>query len=495
MAANPHPKPSFSPYRKWGIGIHVVVLVLVVLSVVVMVNYISHDYFYRFHLSTGTKLELSPRTVGLLRSLTNRVNVTLYYDTEDEQALYSTVSELLNEYGHVSPKIVLQTVDYVRNPGLALKTKAKYNISGSSDKNLVIFDYQGKIKAVDGNGLASYVTEQVTNQAPNAKGPAFRRKPAAFLGEMAFTAALLDVTSPKPFKAYFLQGHGESLMEGGDQVTGYLKFTSILQQNCIKPEALSLLGTNTVPADCNLLIIAGPQKPISVVELQRIEQYLSQGGRLLALFDFGTATKHLGLETLLSTWGVDVGHNLVADSENSAGGPDVIVTRFGKHPIVESLQGSALQLSLPRSVGKLKGQADAADAPRVEELAFTGPRALAVGDQLRRAPIPLAVAVEKGAIKDVITERGSTRIVVAGDSLFLGNAQIDALANRDFAGNSVNWLLERTHLLAGMGPRPILQYRVVMTQAQLHQSQWVLLGALPGSVLFLGGIVWLRRRR
>jgi hypothetical protein len=105
------------------------------------------------------------------------------------------------------------------------------------------------------------------------------------------------------------------------------------------------------------------------------------------------------------------------------------------------------------------------------------------------------VAVEKGAIKDVITERGSTRIIVVGDSLFLGNLQIESAANRDFVGNAVNWLLERTQLLAGLGPRPIMQYKIVMTKAQLHQAQWVLLGVLPGSVLFLGGLVWLRRRR
>jgi LPXTG-motif cell wall-anchored protein len=29
----------------------------------------------------------------------------------------------------------------------------------------------------------------------------------------------------------------------------------------------------------------------------------------------------------------------------------------------------------------------------------------------------------------------------------------------------------------------------------LHQAQWVLLAGLPGFVLFLGGLVWLRRRK
>ena len=31
---------------------------------------------------------------------------------------------------------------------------------------------------------------------------------------------------------------------------------------------------------------------------------------------------------------------------------------------------------------------------------------------------------------------------------------IDAAANRDFAGYAVNWLLDRTVLLEGIGPRP-----------------------------------------
>jgi len=499
MATEPHPKPSFSPYRKWGTGLHVLLLVLVVFSVLVMVNYLSRDYFLRFHTSTRTRIELSPRTVGLLRSLTNHVKVTLYYDTEDEESLYSTVVDLLSEYRLVNPRITVQTVDYTRDAGLAQKVKAKYNLSAPTDKNLVIFDCEGNVKTIDGNRLAKYKVERVTDPSPNGKGPTLSRKPAAFLGEIAFTAALLDVTSAKPLQAYFLQGHGEHQIDSGDERLGYLKFAYILQQNHIRATPLSLLGTNAVPGDCNLLVIAGPQDAISDGELAKIEQYLDQGGRLLALFNFGSVRKDTGLERILAKWGVDVGHNGITDLDNTPPGAQMqfIVSNFGngKHPVVNSLLGSGLYLSLPRSVGQLKLRAEVADAPRVEEIAFSGPRATAAGGLARPPPFPLMVAVEKGAIKNVITERGSTRMVVVGDSLFLGNLQIDSAANRDFAGNAVNWLLERTQLLAGLGPRPITQYRIVMTKTQLHQAQWVLLGALPGSVLLLGSLVWLRRRR
>ena len=427
------------------------------------------------------------------------MKVTLYYDAEDEQSLYGTVKDLLGEYRLVNPRITIQTVDYIHDPGLAQKVKAKYNLTASEGKNVVIFDCEGNVKKIEGSRLARYGIEPVTNPTPEAKEPAFRRKPTAFLGETAFTAALLDVTSAKSLKAYFLLGHEEHRIDSGDPVFGYLKLASILETNCIKSEALSLLGTNVIPGDCNLLVIAGPRDVISDSELEKIEQYLNRGGRLLAMFDFFSYRKETGLERMLAKWGVDVGHNVVIDPDNAIPQKqtDIIVSNFGngKHSVVNCLLGLRLHLSSPRTVGQMKMQAEAADAPHVEEIAFTGPRAAAAGDLVHKPPLPLIVAVEKGALKDVITERGATRMIIVGDSLFLGNIQIDSAANRDFAEAAVDWLLERTQLLAGVGPRPMTEYRIVMTTAQMHQVQWILLGALPGGVLVLGSLVWLRRRR
>jgi cytochrome c-type biogenesis protein CcmH/NrfF len=34
-----------------------------------------------------------------------------------------------------------------------------------------------------------------------------------------------------------------------------------------------------------------------------------------------------------------------------------------------------------------------------------------------------------------------------------------------------------------------------MSKTQMQTVQWVLLGAMPGGVLLLGGMVWLGRRR
>jgi hypothetical protein len=495
MPANPQPKPSFSPRRKWSIGFNVFLMVVLVLAVVVMLNvivdYLSRDYRLRFQWSNAGRIALAPRTVNVVKSLTNQVKVTLYYNKEEP--LYSTVVSLLNEYKLLNPKITVQTVDFIRDTAAAQKIKSDYKLGAATDKNLVIFDCEGKVKSVDGNALAEYTLEKVPDQKENS----FRRKATAFKGEMMFTAVLMALSGSKPFKAYFLEGHGEHRTDSGDEAFGYMKFASVLQQIFVQYDRLSLSGTNPVPMDCNLLIIAGPTTAIPENELASIGHYLSQGGRLLALFNAESVNKPTGLEKILAAWGVAVHNAVVLDPDHSEKGSDVIVSAFTKHPLVNPLLGKGLYLIRPRVVSKTNSRSpQPADAPQVEAVAFSSPQAFYDGDPAKQPhQFPLIVAVEKGAIKGVSTERGTTRMIVAGESLFLANGQIDSLANRDFADYAANWLLDRTELLEGVGPKPLPEYKIIMTKAQLQRAQWLLLAGMPGSVLTLGGMVWLRRRR
>jgi len=487
-------KPSFSPSRRWAIALNVVVIIAVVFAVVVMVNYVSRDYFLRLHVSTQSKVELFPRTVKFLETLTNSVKVTLYYDKDEP--FYSTIVELLNEYKTTNPKISLRIVDYKRDPGAAQLLRTNYSFLGlASAKNLIIFDGGDKrIKAVDGNALIQYVQKQVLNDNKLE----FSRKPTLFEGERAFTSALIAVTSPKPFKTCFLQGHGEHPIDSDDDQYGYLKLATLLKtENYIDVEPISLLNnTHPIPSDCNLLIVAGSLTPIAEPELEMIDQYLTQGGRLLALFNkFSISRGGTGLERIMAKWGVNVSTNIVSDPERHISEQDVIIASFSNHPLMNPLLGYQLHVLLPRAIGKMRSHPPGADAPNVDEIAFSGPKSYLDGSESSpRRAYPLMVAVEKGGVKGVITERGTTRIVVAGDSFFLANHQIDSAANRDFAGFAVNWLLDRPHLVEGIGPLPITEFRLVMTNSQMQGAQWILLGGMPGAVLLLGGAVWLRRR-
>jgi ABC-type uncharacterized transport system involved in gliding motility auxiliary subunit len=491
MATDSKSQPSFSPGRRWKIGFDVVMRTALVLAVVVMVNYLSAHFFGRFYLSSQTRIQLAPQTLNVLRLLTNHINVTLYYDTKDENNFYPDIVALLNEYRSVNPRISIRTVDYVRDAGEAEKVKEQYKLNSQTDKNLVIFDCDGRIKIAPGDALTQYTLEQI----PNEKEREFRRKPVAFHGEITFTSMLLALENPKPLTAYFLQGHGEPALDDSGNV-GYLKFGSILAQNYIAAINLQLLGDSAVPMDCNLLIIAAPTVPLSELELQKIDQYLAQGGRLFVLFNYASIRQPTGLELILQRWGVNVVADFVKDLKSTVTGDDVVVRRFSQHPVVNPLTQLSLQMVRPRPVGRVEWQNPPAGAPQVDELAFSSPASVLESDPAEPPhSYPLMVAVEQKSVAGVANPRGNTRIIVVGDSIFLGNYYIQGGANADFVGYAVNWLLDRTTLLKGIGPRPVTEFRLLMTRTQQREVRWLLLGALPGAVLLFGCLVWLARRK
>jgi hypothetical protein len=310
-----------------------------------------------------------------------------------------------------------------------------------------------------------------------------------------FTALLLALENSHPFKAYFLQGDGEpSLADTGK--FGYLKFASTLAQNYIAVTNLELLGDNSIPMDCNLLIIAAPTTPLRDLELQKIDQYLAQGGRLLALFNYASIREPTGLEPILQRWGVNVGYDYVKDPDNTITGQDVIVRKYGQHSVVSALVQLSLQMVLPRPIGRVDWQNPPASAPQVDELAYSGPSSTLAGDPAEPPrSYPLMVAVEQKPVAGVASPRGNTRIIVAGDSIFLDNEVIEGGANRDFLSAAINWLLDRPSLLQGIGQRPVEVFRLLLTQSQRQDVRWLLLGALPGAALLFGGLVWLVRRK
>src|SRR6266487_1704517 len=484
MANHSSDRPSFSAVTKWSTALNVLASCLALLALVVMVNYLASRHFLRFQWMADERYRLSPMTLKLLQTRTNQVKVIVFFDPDE--ALYASVKGLINEYQLACPKLDVEYVNYLLLTGRANLNKKQYQLF-DADKDLVIFDCNGKKRIVRARELSDYDLQGIF-AGKEAKRTSFK-------GEQFFTTAILGVTDPKPFKAYCLQGHGEHDPASEDEATGYLKFARVLEDKDIVVEPLSLL-TNDVPVDCQLLIIAGPRHTLSPEELERIDNYLNPGGRafILLLNPGIERVKKSGLEKTLANWGVAVGDGLVTDdAQANAGQNNVLyVANFGQHDIVRPLAGSRLGLAFPHAVRPQPGASRAADTAKVVELAFTTER----GKEAGRAggAVPLMVAVEKGTIPGVAADTGSTRLVVVGDSLFLVNAIIEFDANRDFESLAVNWLLDRVQLLA-IGPRPIHEYKISLTQSQMSGARWILMGAMPGAVLLVGLLVWAGRRK
>jgi hypothetical protein len=493
-----NPPTSFSAGRRWGIFLSVMLSIVAVAALVVMLNYLGARHFLRFSWSAKTSLQLSPPTLSLLDSITNEVKITIYYDKSD--GLYFDIADLLNEYHLANPKISVQTVDYGVDTVSALQVKTRYNLG--DNKDLLIYECNGQVQVTSGTSLANYSMDEVMDDSqPDTPGQPklkFGKHIAEFDGEQRVDADLIRVTGP-PLKAFYLTGNGEPTLDAqGEGKFDYSDFADALSDNHVSTTTLSLAGTNAIPADCNLLVIASPRHELGPEELEKVGQYLADGGRLMVLFNNSQLEPvKTGLESILDGWGVKVGMNFVTDPENTGAGGLLEVMNFKtNHPCVSPLVGSRLLLYPPRSIipGKVatpQGQ----DPPSVVPLAWAGPAAniTSGGSQYPMGGVPVIVAVEKKNVKGVL-ERGTTRIIVAGDAVFLGKGLIRAEANREFAEQAARWLLDQSQYMAGIAPRKVVEYKVSLTHAQMTSIRWIFLGAMPGGILLLGGLVWLRRR-
>ena len=79
------------------------------------------------------------------------------------------------------------------------------------------------------------------------------------------------------FQAFYDRYLPQIQKASGDEVSGYLNFKLLLQRNYIQPEPLYLIGTNEVPADCDLLLIPGPRTAIDCSGPQSLSQQALRG--------------------------------------------------------------------------------------------------------------------------------------------------------------------------------------------------------------------------
>ena len=386
----------------------------------------------------------------------------------------------------MSPRLKLELIDPARDPARAEAVQQELRLPIRSPENRVIFAANDSAKAINESELS------ILDLSGFMDTREARR--THFTGEQLFTSAIVAVTEGRQTKVGFVIGHSEHKASDTGGQWGYSKFANILQQKGLLLKEIPLAGTNSIPADCRMLIIAGPRTPYSRDELAKLREFVGTGGSLFTLFNFYSLQRPTGLEKFLADYDFEIGFNQVSDSKNEQSGQGgfLLVDNLGSHPITKPILDSRLHLLLPRSVGFPEAEND--DSPPGSILAHSSDAGQAVGqiqgnkDSVEReGKIPLIAA--KLHAND---GQPPARLVVAGDSLFLGNSAIEAGANRDFASLAVNWLLEREHLLA-IAPRTVTEYRIVLNHAEMTSVTWLLLLVLPGGTLGLG-LLWWRRQ-
>jgi ABC-type uncharacterized transport system involved in gliding motility auxiliary subunit len=465
-------------------GAYSAVLIVVLAAILVLVNLVSRNHHQRWDLTASGRYTLSQQTVKILDELPAPVEAVVCYSQAGPGSAETRQKflDLLTEYEYVSGgQLSRRELDPVRSPAEAKELE----ITGETTVLLC----QGRSATVD----------QAT--------------------EEALTNGLLKVTRPALGRACFITGHGGRDPEDQTQ-EGYGLAAAALARENFDVSPVNLIRDNGVPADCDVLILAGLQGDLLAGEVEMIHDYVKGGGGCLLLLDPPGENLQPQLDRLLAGFGLRAGRDLVVDplSQSLVGDylVPVAVGYSADHPITEGFTVISY-FPLCRTVGAL----DTADPdPRAEvaELVFTAPESFAETsleevefNEGIDVPGPLTVAVaaelpsaisaaplEDEAAAGVPTEAdsgpGGGRLVVVGDSDFALNSHFPQQGNGNLFLNAINWLSGDETLISidrpTSGPET-----VDLTWAESRFILVVVVLGYPLALLGLGLNHWRRRRR
>ncbi|MGA1194194.1 MAG: GldG family protein [Kiritimatiellia bacterium] len=479
--------------RRWFSGLNAGLASLLMLIFMLLLNLLSMRHHQRLDWSRTDQTKLSGKTTALLRALdeTARVIVFIQPGHEVYHQLYDDTLNLLREYMlAANGRLVVERVDPDRNLGRAGELMDRFQLDHA---NVIIMEYGDRFRVIDADDLAT------VNYLPVASGglPAVE----LFKGEQVVTSALFSLVEADPARVYFLLGHGERDFEDHDPYVGLSIIGQEIRRDYIELAPLRLGERPDIPEDADALIIAAPQRILSGATIERIASYANRSGRLILILDADTDA---GFANTLIDWGIESIDNTLIDPARTVSGFDVMVSKYPVHPVTDSLENLATVFYWPRALPLREDNLRdaAADKPQATPLVLSSERSWAELDSDlqpqfdegidRKGPLPIAVAVERGALASREMNLSRSRIVVIGDVDFIANNGLSG-ANADLFLNALNWVLDRDPLI-DIAPKPAGPVRLMISREQHEALFWVVVVGVPGIAALAGVLMRWRRR-
>jgi ABC-type uncharacterized transport system involved in gliding motility auxiliary subunit len=448
--------------RKILAGTNIAVYTLVAVAIIVLLNWFADRHDHRWDLTPDKKFSVSPQTTKILKDLNRDLTIYVF----DRERGFRARRDLLDNYSVVSKRVKVQYVDPDRQPALAKEFGVRsYGaiIAATADKH---FEAQGDTEEGVTNAIVRLLKGQKT--------------------------------------IYFIQGHGERDIDSSDR-SGYDHIKKALENENYVTKTQVLLQKLEIPADCSLLVVAGPKNDYLPQEIEAIKKYVTGGGH--ALFMLDPAAEIPNLTKLLADWNITVRNDLVIDENPVAQifgtRPEMpLVIKYGSNPIVQPLARVATLFPLTRSfaIGKEYKAGITTDSlcettpdsygyvdfnPKRPEVAFRA------GKDIKG---PLSVAVSATMTEGSGESKKEGRFVATGTSLMAANAYLGFQGNRDLVMNMVNWLSADEDLIS-IRPKPPESQQLNLTARQMQKLLFGGVLGLPLLIIIAGTSVWWRRRR
>jgi len=296
--------PKFFDQRSTQAGTNAVVATLAVIVIIGVINFLTVRYSTRTDLTENQIFTLSPQTQEVVSELELPTKVWVFWD--ENVAPSRSDQELLENYSRESEQFTYEYAD----PQVDVALSRDFGVQSMGEVHL---------QMGDSRRLVQVINEQ------------------AGLSERQLTNAIVQSTSDRQLTAYILQGHGERDLS--QEQGGISEAIALLESENYQIEPLNLTEQGSVPEEADVVIIAGPQRPLLAGEVSALQDFSQQTGGLMLLIDPDTDP---GLDPILEDWGVELNDLLVLDSTAESlqlGLTTALAQNYGDHPITQDFAG------------------------------------------------------------------------------------------------------------------------------------------------------------
>ena len=438
-----------SQKRSSKLGANSAATIIAALAIFAFVNFLGYRHHKKFDLTAEKLFTLSDQTKKVLGGLQKDVKILNFNKTEEG------VATVVEQYRDLNKHITYERIDLQARPELA-----------------------SQFKGITGRGETVVMAGK-------------RMEKVASLDEQSLTSAIMKVTRDQAKTVCFIEGHGEKELGGGGP-EGYQQVDAKLRADNYATKSINLMATNQIPADCSVLVLAGPKKALLPSEAEMVKKYLNEGGKLMVELDPEADPE---LSDLVKDWHIEVHNDTAIDFRGvrEVGLAVPLVTQYGQHPITKDfVRGTKTFYPQARSLkAESKDGITVIDLLKTSEACFgetelKGKEPTFDEGKDTKGPLTLGVAATKK-----IGEKDA-RLIVIGDSDFASNAYQRSVANGDLFVNTINWLAEEQDLIS---IRPKSQTnRDVQLSATAQNLLFWLIFFMPVAVIGLGISIWWKRR-
>jgi ABC-type uncharacterized transport system involved in gliding motility auxiliary subunit len=299
--------------RQMRYGANTAVLVAAALAILGGLNYLAFRRDKSWDLTKGQRHSLSDQTRKVLAGLTEDVTLT-YFERGNRM---DQARSRFEQYRQASPRVKVAFVDPVVDPAPA----REYEVTS----------------------VPTVVVE---------KGG--RREKIANDSEQDLTNAIIKVTRGAKKTVCFVEGEGERDIDDGSP-RGYSGARAALAATQYEVRKVLLAREGAVPADCTVLVVAGPEKDLFAPAVEAVRRFVKGGGKALLLLEPELESSSPALAALAADWNLQVGRDVVVDSSGMGqmvgGGPlTPVVMNYPYHDITKDLREVMTAFHTARSV-------------------------------------------------------------------------------------------------------------------------------------------------